>query len=70
LSKPKGEFTWTNLETGENWSFPSMEALAAFLAVREGHALTGVPTPPTTQEPEEGWPEPAPLPSDYWETAE
>jgi len=63
-------FSYHDPATNETWTFPSLEALTAYMAVREGHALTGVPTPPTTEEPEEGWPEPAPLPADYWETAE
>lgn len=68
----EGAFTWTNLQTGEKWTFPDMESLQAFLS-RKGAdrtTLAGSAVPEEKVEAEEGWPQPAPLPEDYWESAQ
>jgi hypothetical protein len=66
----KAEFKFQNLQSGETWTFPTEEALLAFLKSRTTTALAGSGEPNEKVTYPEGWPEPAPLPEDYWETAQ
>lgn len=63
----EGEFAWTNLQTGEKWTFPDMKSLQAFLDARAARtSLAGSAEPSekiTTPEGEQGWPTPAEPPS-------